>query len=178
MLRTMKFLILLIICCSCSVVQAGVRGRVLAFIDISAPPFVDGKDKVIALRRLINVPGKKRCWACAPQNRSAAGISLLYVKKLPDGITYDAVKATIHHDDMAKKNLQKAMAIFKDAKDGAQIDGLYVYEHAENKVHLYMISPLANQKIGKLTVTVKANISLRELDDLLEKAAFKIAFYP
>jgi hypothetical protein len=176
-LYILRFIILLI-CCSCLDVHAGTRGRVMAFIDISTPPFVDGKDAVIALRRLINVPGKKTCWACAPQNRHIAGISLLYAKKLPDGITYQLVKSSVNNTNTAKIKLQTILAGFKDPLDGAKLDGLYAYEHTDKQLTIYAISAVANEKIGKLTINIKERISLLDLDNALEKAAHTIQFNP
>lgn len=177
-MNILRLITILLLCCLNITAQAGARGRVMAFIDISTPPFIDGKDNVIALRRLINVDGKSPCWACAPQNRNYQGISILYAKKLPAGITYQAVKSTVNNDLVAKKTLQKAMATFKDKQDGAMLDGLYAYEHSAKMLNIYIISPVANEKIGKLSLAINDGISLRDLDDYLEKAARKIVFYP
>jgi hypothetical protein len=165
-----------------SALHAGARGHVMAFIDISPPPYVDGKANMIALRKLEKLEGKEDCWACAAGERSDWGISILYVKKLPDGIRYEGVKAAIAGDKAAKKTLEKVLGTFKDKKDGAMLDGLYAYEHTAKSLTIYVISPVAGYKIDQLGHTINRATSLKDilkiLDDLLEKTAAKIPFSP
>jgi hypothetical protein len=177
-MQGLKILLFVTVFLFANCVFAGSRGHIVAFIDISPPPYVDGKANMIALRKLDKLAGKADCWACTTGERRDWGISILYVKKLPDGISYDGVKAAILGDKPAKKTLQKVLANFKDKKDGAMLDGLYAYEHTEKALTIYAISTVNGYKISKISQPVKNSIQLQNLDDLLEKAANLIPFNP
>ena len=65
-----RILILLwsVLCLFINHANAGTRGHVMAFIDISLPPLNDGKTSIISLRKLQQLADKP-CWVCTNGDR-------------------------------------------------------------------------------------------------------------
>jgi hypothetical protein len=177
----MKFIFVLLLSCISlfsSTLHAGARGYDMAFIDISEPPFTDGKARMSALRKLESVEGKEDCWACGEGERGDWGLSTLYINWLPRGVTAPKVKAAVMGNKATKKALQKTLYDFIFEDSHSSVDGLFAYEHTATAVNIYVISNVAGYKIIKVSHPVKSVIKLKSLDDLLENSVYKIPFSP
>jgi hypothetical protein len=169
-------ILLLMLLCVAPVASAGSRGYYLAFVDISSARHADGVEVMLALRQAERVEGRASCWACEMRG-DAAGIAILYVRKLPAGVDGAAVKVALSRGGASLTGLQKRLREFSD-EDGTRLDGLYAYERGEGMVTVHAIAPREGTRVTRFSQAVKGRIGAAELDALLERAAKGFPFVP
>lgn len=142
---------------------------VLAFIDISVPPLNDGQALTAALRKAPSVAQRETCFLC----EESAQVEVLYLYRLPSGLSADALRLAVRGDKNARNRMQQQLAAFAD-KDGYQVDGLLIYEHLQGVVSIYAMPALPGKTLHKVSRPVKRYLSQQSLDRLLEDAAAQI----
>ncbi|ALB63604.1 FIG00553911: hypothetical protein [Cronobacter condimenti 1330] len=142
---------------------------VLAFIDISVPPLNDGQALTATLRKASTLPGRASCFLCEESDQ----VEMLYLYRLPPGLSVDTLRQAVHGDNAARNQMQQKLAAFED-KDGYKVDGLLIYEHKPDDVRIYAMPAMPGKALHKVSKPVKRYLSLQSLDTLLEDAAAEI----
>lgn len=143
----------------------------LAFIDVSDLFYADGKSQMEQLRRSSELPGR-RCWVCEKEARY--GVWFLYLFRLPDGLTPEIASNAADGGRGSIREVQRILRTFKDPEDGMVIDGLIIYQRSEGEVRVYGLTGREGDKLISEVKTVKNNLSLAELDAIIESISRKM----
>jgi hypothetical protein len=154
--------------------SAGSRDINAVFLDISEPPFADGKSVMQALRDRCSDDDSDPPYSCP---FGSGHLGTLYLHRLPPGIDGALARRAVRGDLPAKRALQSSMRAFVD-RDGTQVDGLYVYERSTNQVTLFAISRVPRTPTGMKSHPVKRRIRLDSLDALLAALAEGLPYVP
>lgn len=173
-MRKLKRCLVGLLCALSLPLFAGSRGYNLAFMDVSATAFADGKPALLSLRQT-KAAQQASCWAC--EYNQETGIAVLFINRLPPGLTTPLARQAIEGNATALRTLQSIARTFRDA-DGTQLDGILIYAHHADTVTVYAISPQAGSPRLQQSIKVATQLPPSALDSLLKRLVLRLPFTP
>ncbi|AHG20926.2 hypothetical protein Z042_15940 [Chania multitudinisentens RB-25] len=143
----------------------------LVFFDISAPPYQDGQQLIIELRKMeaLSEVQKDYCFFC----KTSPDVETIYIYSVPVGLNVEDLRKAVSGDDDAKRRMQTVLHRFVDAED-IGVDGLLIYQHTEGNVTIYTMDRQVGSPLKAVSKPVKRHLLHSSLDTLLENAAQKL----